>query len=358
LFTVSTEHRPSVTPFDSNKKSDFTGKEVIIWGAVSAFLCILMSVVVIHFVRRQRKRNQTGHQNVKGITPFMYSVPHTYSFTSEEDVASVAIQGTAYESGSVTLVESKLSIPESPSILQELTASVRNTQRDSNQSRTGECFLLTAARSELNTTTPDCRSHEALSTFAPHRSGKRSQQNQKIHKPVIHERRHPAKTKIATETEEISAFGVVREVNQECRKIQIPEMDGYLQPVDPDNMQGETINTGMRHGKAQTQPPKRPQPKPRVKSLRRGETGNLFQCKHSTLTGTLSDTLSNPLHDKEVAQHCASVNPADQSNHVIPKTRTRHIQEHGYQNETPYQNSLRRPDGIKSPYTPVLSNTN
>ena len=25
------------------------------------------------------------------ITPFMYSVPHTYSFTSEEDVASVAV---------------------------------------------------------------------------------------------------------------------------------------------------------------------------------------------------------------------------------------------------------------------------
>lgn len=288
----------------------------------------------------------------------MYSVPHTYSFTSEEDVASVAIQGTAYESGSVTLVESKLSIPESPSILQELTASVRNTQRGSNQSRTGECFLLTAARSELNTTTPDCRSHEALSTFTPHRSGKRSQQNQKIHKPVIHERRYPAKAKIAMETEEVSALGVVREVNQECRKIQIPETDGYLQPADPDNMQGETINTGMRHGKAQTQPPKRPQPKPRVKSLRRGETGNLFQCKHSTLTGTLSDTLSNPLHDKEVAQHCASVNPADQSNHVIPKTRTRHLQEHGYQNETPYQNSLRPPGEIKSPYTPVLSDTN
>ena len=58
LFTVSTEHRPSVTPFDSNKKSDFTGKEVIIWGAVSAFLCIPMLVVVVHFARRQRKRRK------------------------------------------------------------------------------------------------------------------------------------------------------------------------------------------------------------------------------------------------------------------------------------------------------------
>jgi len=296
----------------------------------------------------------------------MQSVSHVALFQTSQRLTDdwsrnfLQIQGTAYESGSVTLVESKLSIPESPSILQELTASVRNTQRDSNQSRTGECFLLTAAQSELNATTPDCRSHEALSTFAPHRSGKRSQQNQKIHKPVIHERRYPAKTKIAMETEEVSALGVVREVNQECRKIQIPETDGYLQPADPDNMQGETINTGMRHGKAQTQPPKRPQPKPRVKSLRRRETGNLFQCKHSTLTGTLSDTPaeSNPLHATEVAQHCASLNSANQSNHVIPKTRTRHIQEHGYQNETPYQNSLRRPDGIKSPYTPVLSDTN
>jgi len=166
------------------------------------------------------------------------------------------------------------------------------------------------------------------------------------------------------ETEKVRALGAVRDVNKECKKMQIPQTDGYLQPVDSDNMQGMVINTDKRHGKAQTQISKRPRPKPRVKSLKRRETGNLAQCKHSTLTGTLSDTPeeSNPLHDTEVAQQCVSVNPADQSNHVIPKTKTRHIQEHGYQNEitskTPYQNSLRPPDGIKSPYTQVLSNTN
>lgn len=197
--------------------------------------------------------------------------------------------------------------------------------------------------------------------FVPHRSSERSQQNQKIHRPVIHERTNAAKKKIAMET------GDMREINQESRKIQIPQTDGHLRPVD-NNMQGTVKNTDMRHGRTQIQTPKRPQPKPRIKSLRKRETGNVFQCKHSTFTGTLtslqfSDILeSNPLHDREVAQHCASVNPADQSNHIIPQARARHGQQHGYQNEmpttTPCQNALRPPDGIKSPYTRVLSNTN
>ena len=277
-------------------------------------------------------------------------------------------QGTAHESGSITLVESTSNIPESPSTLQEPPASVRNTQGNCNQSRKGECYLLTAVRSELNATatTPDCRSHEALSTFAPRRSSERSQKNQKIHKPVIHERKIPAKTKISgMETEKGSALGVVREVNQKCRKILIPQTDGYLQPVDPDNTQGASINTGVRHGKAQTKTPKRPQPKPRVESLRRGETANLRRCKHLKLTGTLSDTPteSSPIHDTEAAQHCASVNSVDQSNQVIPNAITRHVEQHGYQNEitakAPCQTSLRLPDGIKSPpYTQLLSNIN
>ena len=271
-------------------------------------------------------------------------------------------QGTAHESGSVKLVESTSNIPKSPSILQEPPSSAI-----SNQSRKGECYLLTAVRSELNATatTPDCRSHEALSTFAPRRSSERSQKNQKIHKPVIHERTNPAKKKISMETEKGSALGVVREVNQKCRKILIPQTDGYLQPVDPDSTQGAAINTDMRHGKAQTKTPKGPQPKPRVESLRRGEAGNLFQRKRLKLTETLSDTPaeSSPLHDTEAAQHCASVNPVDQPNQVIPDAITRHVDQHGYQNEitakTPCQTSLRPPDGIKSPpYTRVLSNIN
>ena len=57
-FAVSTEHGPSVTPFESNKKSGFTRNEIIIWGAVSTFLCILFTVAVICFVRRQRKRRR------------------------------------------------------------------------------------------------------------------------------------------------------------------------------------------------------------------------------------------------------------------------------------------------------------
>ena len=60
LFTVLTEHGSSVTPFESIKKSDFTRNELIIWGPVSTFLCILFTVAVIHFVRRQRKRRETN----------------------------------------------------------------------------------------------------------------------------------------------------------------------------------------------------------------------------------------------------------------------------------------------------------
>ena len=270
--------------------------------------------------------------------------------------------GGAHICGSLTPVESAPSIPESPSIIQAPTTSVRNTRGDYNQSRTGKCFLLTAVQSEMNATAPDCRCHEAPSTFAPHRSSEKSEQNQKIHKPEIHERRNSAKKGIAIETAGTSALGVVGEVNQQCRKIQIPQTDSYLQPVDPDNIQGAAINTDMLGGKA----PVRPQPKPRIKSLKRREPGNLFQCRHFTFTGTLLDmpAESNPSHDKEAAQHCASVNPVEQSNCVIPKTRTRQIQEHGYLNEitsqTPYQNSLHPPDGINimSPYTRVLSDTN
>lgn len=270
--------------------------------------------------------------------------------------------GGAHICGSVTPVESAPSIPESQSIIQAPTASVRNTRGNYNQSRTGECLLLTAVQSDLNATAPDCRCHEAPSTFAPHKSSERSEQNQKIHKPVIHERKGSAMKGIVIETGEVSALGGEREVNQECRKIQIPQTDSYLQPVDPDSIQGAAINTDMRCAKA----PKCPQPKPRIKSLKRRETGKLFQCRHSTLTGTLLDTPpeSNPLHDTEAARHCASLNPADQSNRVIPKTKTRNVQEHGYQNEiaskTPYLNSLRPPGGIniQSPYTAVLSNTN
>ena len=259
-------------------------------------------------------------------------------------------------------MESALNIPELPSIIQEQTAPVRNTRGDYNQSRTGECFLLTAAPSELNATAPDCRCHKAPSTFAPHKSSERSEQDQNIHKPVIHERKNVFKKGTVIEMGEVSALRVDQEVNRECRKIQIPQKDSYLQPVDPDNIQSPAINTDMGREKA----PKRPQPKPRIKSLKRRETGNLLQCRHSTLTGTLLNTPadSNPLHDTEAARHCASLNPADQSDRVIPKTRTRHIQERGYQNEmtskTPYLNSLRPPGGInsQSPYTPVLCNTN
>lgn len=142
--------------------------------------------------------------------------------------------------------------------------------------------------------------------------------------------------------------------------------EGFLLTVVQSELSATLINTDMRHGRTQTETPKRTEPKPRVKSLRRREPGNLLKCKHSTFTETPSSlqtaTESNPLHDREVAQHCPSVNPTDQSNRAIPKAINCHVQLHGYQNEitaeTPHQNSLRPPEGMKSPYTRVLSNTN
>ena len=71
---------------------------------------------------------------------------------------------------------------------------------------------------------------------------------------------------------------------------------------------------------------------------------------------------SNPLHGREALQQSARFNPPNQSNHLVPRARTHHTNQHGYQNEksaaTLHQNSLRPANSVETPYTRVLSNTN
>ncbi|KAL9971573.1 hypothetical protein ACROYT_G017750 [Oculina patagonica] len=388
---VHTEPKTSVIPSSSKRKSVFMGKtELILYITLSFILCVLLLVVgVIKTKCKRSDKSNRRHQDPTGITP--------YSFTSQEDLFSEEAQVTPDERGSVILAESSLSMPESSLNSEQPTTSVRNVPGDCSQLRTGECFVLTAFRPEMNTIAPRSTSHEVpslLRPFAPHRGSEGSIQNQDIDMPVIKTSTSKEQNEITKETNEATAvLSTVREEDGQKRrkgttKFQAPDTYGqngtgtdtfervthsedYLQPVDNNNLQSTVINTGsakLFDRKTQSLTHNRPQPKPRVKILNKRETDKLFQCKHSTFTGTLlslqfTDTLEpNPLYDREAAQQCASVKPAEQSNHLIPQTKTRHGQHHGYQNDTmttaPYQNSLRPAGRVESPYTRVLSNTN
>ncbi|XP_078355950.1 proto-oncogene tyrosine-protein kinase receptor Ret-like isoform X1 [Oculina patagonica] len=248
-------------------------------------------------------------------------------------------------------------------------------QGDYNQPKTEKCFVLTAFRPDMNTSTPESKPQEVsftLRTFVPHRGSEKSKNNQDICMSVIHQVTTPEEEHSAVvNTEDVSTLGATREINQETRKVQEPPAENYLRPVNNDNVQGEIKNTDssrLCHEASKTLSCNRPQPKPRVKILGKRENVKLSQCKHSTNTGTLLSLQStnmlgsNPLYDREAAQHCASVKPVDQSNHLIPQTTTRHRQHHGYQNElcttTSYQNASQTAGRVEPPYTRVLSNTN
>ena len=253
-------------------------------------------------------------------------------------------------------------------------------QETCNQSRTADCFVLAAVQSEAITRTPNSSSQAApspLTTFAPHRGSERSEQNQDINMVEI----KPISSEEQNENVMEMNEGSVQQRNEGTRKIQAFDAHGqnrvvtdaiqnsaysedYLQPVDSNNLQVAIKNTDsfrLSPGKAQTL--NRPQPKPRMK-----KPDKSFPFKHPTFTRTLSKLQftemlkSTPLHGAEAAQHCTRVKSPDQSNHLIPKVRTCHAKQHGYQNEqftaTPYQNSLRPAGSVESPYTRVLYNTN
>ena len=242
-----------------------------------------------------------------------------------------------------------------------------------NQLKTDKCFVLTAFRpemQEMNSTVRGSEPHEVSSTmgtFVPHRDNERSEHNQNIHTSVTHKTTDPEEENgIVLDTEEVTALSAVREIYQETRQIQVPNMVDYLRPVNNDNTQHEIKSTDSSRTCdeiSQTLPPSRPQPKPRVKTLgkRKREGDKLIHFKHHTRTETLTNMLeSNPLYGKEATLHCASVKIADQSNQLIPQAKPR--QHYGYQNElcttTPYQSALRPAVSVESPYTRVLSNTN
>ena len=289
-------------------------------------------------------------------------------------------QETANEAGSVILGESPLSMPESSFPLEQPTTSVTDMQETCNQPRTAKCFALTAVQSEAITRTPYSSPQAApslLTTFRPCRGSERGEQNQDIIMAEINNISSKERNEILLEMND----GSVQQRNEGAKKLQALDAHGqnreetdtiqrsahsedYLEPVDNKNLKIPITSTATSRfipGRAQTL--NRPQPKPRMKNPDKS-----FSFKHPTLTGTLSNLQFtempklNTLHGTEVAQHCTRVSSPSQSNQPIPKARNRHTKQHGYQNEkvtaTPYQNSLRPPGRVESPYTRVLCNTN
>ena len=285
------------------------------------------------------------------------------------------------EAGSVILAESALSMPESSLTVQQPSTSVRNMPEDCNQQITSKWFALTAVPTEVKTKTPEPTPQAALSplrTFLPRMGADRSEHNQDINMAEIKHISSEEQNENVVEIKE----GSVKQRQDETRELQLHDAlrqdrvvtdtiqrsaysEDYLQPVNNNELEvaiKRTDNSRLCPRKAQTLN-WRPQPKPRMKTADKS-----FPLKHQTFTVTLSNLQftellkSNPIHGKEALQQCACTNPPNQSDSLIPEARTRHTNQHGYQNEnftaTPHQNSLRPSNSVETPYTRVLSNTN
>ena len=285
------------------------------------------------------------------------------------------------EAGSVILAESALSMPESSLTVQQPSTSVRNMPEDCNQQITSKWFALTAVPTEVKTKTPEPTPQAALSplrTFLPNMGADRSEHNQDINMAEIKHISSEEQNENVVEIKE----GFVKQRQDETRELQLHDAlrqdrvvtdtiqrsaysEDYLQPVNNNELEvviKRTDNSRLCPRKAQTLN-WRPQPKPRMKTADKS-----FPLKHQTFTVTLSNLQftellkSNPIHGKEALQQCACTNPPNQSDSLIPEARTRHTNQHGYQNEnftaTPHQNSLRPSNSVETPYTRVLSNTN
>ena len=273
-------------------------------------------------------------------------------------------------------------MPESALTVEQPTTSVRNMPEDCNQTRTAKCFVLTAVQTEVKTKTFESMpkaTPSPLTTFHPHRGCERGEKNQHISMAEIKHTSSEEQNEIVMEmsegsvqrtqegTRKLQSHDGLRQTNrEETDKIQRSAYsEDYLQPVDNNKLEvafKSTENSRLYPRKVQTLN-WRPQPKPRTKT-----TDKSLTFKHQTFTGTLSNLQftemlkSNPLHGREALQQSARLNPTNQSNHLVPGARIRHIKQHGYQNqkstETPHQNSLRPANSVETPYTRVLSNTN
>ncbi|KAJ7372083.1 hypothetical protein OS493_020507 [Desmophyllum pertusum] len=138
--TVSPEPETSVTP-NSNKKGVSMSTESILYGVIPALLFFLSLVAVASYLIR-RKRTRDEENNIK---------------TCEE----ISISQT-----------------------------------------TGECFVLTEFRPEMNAITPGSMSNELSRTVVPLRGSERSGHNQDIHVTVIKRPTLEEENKIAMETNE------------------------------------------------------------------------------------------------------------------------------------------------------------
>ncbi|XP_078371013.1 uncharacterized protein LOC144654681 isoform X2 [Oculina patagonica] len=406
---------------DSERKPDFKMKKAIIWGALTAFLCTLLTVVAIYFVRRKRKRvkeSKIRHKDMRRVTPF--------PFTSEEDLTSEAAQDAGGESRSVIPSASLLSTPkrgplgtpESPLVLQTPSTSVRSIQENCNRPRAGECFVLTTFRPNIDPITPASIPHElysSLRTFVPHSDSERSENGREIPMSVIHKTTTPEENSLFTGTLLSLPFTDKLQNNplyekgaaQHCASVKASDQSKRLKHTKftrpllslqfTDKLQdnplydGEAAQDYARINLAdQSKYTKLTRPLLSLQFTGKLQNNPLYERKaaqhcaivnatdqskrlrHTKFTKPLlslqfTDKLqNNPLYEREAARHCASVKPNDQSNHLSRQTKTPH-RHHSFQNErcttTIYQNatdqsSSLRPASEESLYASVLSNTN
>ena len=274
-------------------------------------------------------------------------------------------------------------IPESSLSTDQRPAPATNMQKYYNQPSTGECFRLTSLCPGLNAITPIFTAHEqpsSLRTFGPQWAGEGSNRNLEIGMSVIQRGTSEVESHVtikANTTGEVHE-ATIQELNQKTETgteghqngtfQQMNYLEDYLQPMDSDNLQVKySISPRLCDRKPQTAMP-RPQPKPRLKVLRR-ETEQI-QPKTSSFSGPILNLqvtdlpTDNPPYEIGIDQHCACVKPADQSCRVNPQMRTFHGYQNGQSPMTSYQNtadqsSLLQPPGKgESPYTRVNCNTN
>ena len=267
-----------------------------------------------------------------------------------------------------------LTIPESSLSTDQRPAPATNMQKYYNQPSTGECFRLTSLCPGLNAITPVFTAHEqpsSLRTFGPQGAGEGSYRNLEIGMSVIQrgtsevESHVTIKANTTGEVHEATIQGLNQktetgnEGDQNRIFQQMNYLEDYLQPVESENLQVKyNISPRLCDRKPQTSTP-RPQPKPRLKVLRR-ETEQV-QHQTSSFSGPFLNLqvtdlqTCNPPYEIEIDPHCACVNP---------QMRTFHGYQNGQSPMTSYQNtadqsSLLQPPGKgESPYTRVNCNTN
>jgi len=349
---VSTEPRTSVSPSDSSNKHDSSeNTKAILYGVITAALCILFLAFMVSycFRRTRNRRNQNNNRNIEltGTTAFSFT-------SSQDDITSEAAQETANEARSVILTKSSSSMEESSLTLEQSPTHIRSMLGNGKEPRTGECL-------EMSTTIPGSNSQEvfiSLNTFYPPRGSTKSERNQEIHIPVLRTPSREQRNKVTMTTDAATTVlgaisdGAVVAKNQETKKNEalgsfrpkenvidtiqrVASSEGYLQLVDNNNLQA-----GIS-GKA------------RLFSLNHPQvnTGRQLELAQSN-----TDKLQNNLlYEREApAQHCSTVRPAHQSNRLISPA----MADNNDNNNNNNNRSTTTPYSVESPYMKVLQSTN